>query len=933
MTDEERKQIVSDVLAALKQNSTTIDQMLEKENCADDDFFETNKGNKISFKTLSKGYNEEQGAVGDAVRYQFKRSDGKKLYPQTSSACVTMSDGDDSLDTRVKNITTEYNVSLFHPKQGINEGNKYTLETAIALVPAQYRTIGIKCSFINEAGQSETWEWKGGTWAFGNFSQVGYGKLTELESKTNGDIALSDYNSRLNIGTEFNYPILDYYWKIDTNLESDGTFTSGNTTWKSLEFIANKGETLYPIIAGASNQEFRKIAVLTKDMSLVYFGESVRTSYTVPTVEEQYIIRLCWATTTNTLSIKIKNDNKNSLWNVLETVESKALNAKEIFWEDYIAKLKVGYYATPITSVGSVYDYESNYKSTSTSYRCNAFDVVEGEEYWLQMNMQNSIRCWIVLDVDNKIISISEGTQEYKNKPYKLIIPNGGVKLIVNVDLNNSPYPYIVKINDIGIIYKNMSDIALMNSKITLPIKNITSFIQGQLSASGNIYTSIRECHTPLFTLGSNNCWLNFKTDGFVVMRWIRYHKDNCYSSTSGEYKQVTVQSTYTEADLKILLDSENGKWTNVVIGFQAKDETQPVIDYLKTQELYFEGDVPYEVTNFFGVEVDTVNPLAKSLQATSNVKASTFDTDYCVLYLPAGHTSQSLPVKMIVLMHGGGESVSEDTTNYNNYSLLHYYIRSGYAVLGVNGLAKQYATDNGLTYSRPCGNWMATDSAANAISYVVTNYNIDINGLFLFGVSQGGMTAMNLLDNTNIPFRTTVLDCPVYSMYHGQLRISSALPTLQHFYGFNSADTFSIDKVLGCDPFTRNCDILDEAKELISPVTPSPGVAIPPVLTDEQLEGVVGKRKFKGSVLFLTGTNDNLCPATMMQVVVKQIRNYGGCAELINIEGASHMIQTYTPIIGKIKFLKEEKNVTEGCKAIADWFYRYGGYKPVELL
>lgn len=184
MTDEERKQIVSDVLAALKQNSTTIDQMLEKENCADDDFFETNKGNKISFKTLSKGFNEEQGAVGDAVRYQLKRSDGKKLYPQTSSACVTMSDGDDSLDTRVKNITTEYNVSLFHPKQGIDGGNKYTLSSAIALVPEKYRSIGIKCSFLNESGECETWEYKVLGWDARNFINVGSSIISNLSAKS-----------------------------------------------------------------------------------------------------------------------------------------------------------------------------------------------------------------------------------------------------------------------------------------------------------------------------------------------------------------------------------------------------------------------------------------------------------------------------------------------------------------------------------------------------------------------------------------------------------------------------------------------------------------------------------------------------------------------------------------------------------------------------
>ena len=233
MTDEERKQIVSDVLAALKQNSTTIDQMLEKENCADDDFFETNKGNKISFKTLSKGYNEEQGAVGDAVRYQLKRSDGKKLYPQTSSACVTMSDGDDSLDTRVKNITTEYNVSLFHPKQGIDGGNKYTLSSAIALVPEKYRSIGIKCSFIGEDGLDETWEWLGGSWSYYRFKKVGVNKFDDLSTHIDN---------------------------IYNKLSSSEVYTDINVSWTNGKYLNPLNGTLNDSSSNASTSDYVEVA-------------------------------------------------------------------------------------------------------------------------------------------------------------------------------------------------------------------------------------------------------------------------------------------------------------------------------------------------------------------------------------------------------------------------------------------------------------------------------------------------------------------------------------------------------------------------------------------------------------------------------------------------------------------------------------------------
>lgn len=72
---------------------------------------------------------------------------------------------------------TEYNVSNHFPTDGIDGTNRYTLETAIAKIPASLRTVGIKCSFLNEAGQVETWENNGKAWV-----QVGAEKITKIES-------------------------------------------------------------------------------------------------------------------------------------------------------------------------------------------------------------------------------------------------------------------------------------------------------------------------------------------------------------------------------------------------------------------------------------------------------------------------------------------------------------------------------------------------------------------------------------------------------------------------------------------------------------------------------------------------------------------------------------------------------------------------------
>lgn len=86
--------------------------------------------------------------------------------------------------TTINNRTSEYNVSLNHPTSGLSGSNKYDLLSAIAQVPAELRSFVNTVSFLNEDGNTEKWEFAGGSWRVSNFSQVGAEKLTELENKS-----------------------------------------------------------------------------------------------------------------------------------------------------------------------------------------------------------------------------------------------------------------------------------------------------------------------------------------------------------------------------------------------------------------------------------------------------------------------------------------------------------------------------------------------------------------------------------------------------------------------------------------------------------------------------------------------------------------------------------------------------------------------------
>ena len=85
--------------------------------------------------------------------------------------------------TTINNRTSEYNVSINHPTSGISSSNKYDLSSAIAQVPAELRTDGLTVSFLNSAGDTEKWEFGGGSWGTGSFSQVGTKRFTKLDNK------------------------------------------------------------------------------------------------------------------------------------------------------------------------------------------------------------------------------------------------------------------------------------------------------------------------------------------------------------------------------------------------------------------------------------------------------------------------------------------------------------------------------------------------------------------------------------------------------------------------------------------------------------------------------------------------------------------------------------------------------------------------------
>ena len=112
--------------------------------------------------------------------------DGQTIYPATTTDAVVHPD----LGATSSELIGEVNVSKIYPTDGIGGSNKYTLETAIAMIPASLRSVGIKCSFLDEEGTVEEWVYQGGTFTnTGSWKRSGFDKeLNEAVYYANFDI-------------------------------------------------------------------------------------------------------------------------------------------------------------------------------------------------------------------------------------------------------------------------------------------------------------------------------------------------------------------------------------------------------------------------------------------------------------------------------------------------------------------------------------------------------------------------------------------------------------------------------------------------------------------------------------------------------------------------------------------------------------------------
>lgn len=321
----------------------------------------------------------------------------------------------------------------------------------------------------------------------------------------------------------------------------------------------------------------------------------------------------------------------------------------------------------------------------------------------------------------------------------------------------------------------------------------------------------------------------------------------------------------------------------------------------------------------FFKVKVNGTkqNPDDGFIGKSSNViPINTEYEDRCHFVMPANDGN---PVKLVILCHGGGVTITDTYDAWYNYQNIGKIFNIlGYATLTFNGLPKEWADEHNIGIDRQCGNWMANESIERAYEYVISKYNVDTNGCYVYGQSQGGMVAENVVELTNIPIIASVLESPAISMQYAQLYIGGALEYLQAYYGFNSQSTYDKNKCIGLDPFIRNM-----SEDII--VT---GNSVSTLNVDID---TMTQRKFRKNspVMIIRSLSDDVISHSVIGAYAKAIINGGGNCELLTYVNAKHSTIATTEVIGVL----EEIDIRASLYEILNFFRRHSGYSIDKII
>ena len=234
------------------------------------------------------------------------------------------------------------------------------------------------------------------------------------------------------------------------------------------------------------------------------------------------------------------------------------------------------------------------------------------------------------------------------------------------------------------------------------------------------------------------------------------------------------------------------------VVDFQIADENEKVIvefydGHIKTKNFNSKNISPssshyrdYSAANVrFNVSVNA--NILKNSEDTLN-QQDTYVGNYKdngVLMLPETYTKDGVPTRLVIHFHGGGGGVTDHDSQTETSVLAKYLVANGYAVMDMDGMPANWVeswwSDFDTLYSddptaiqrksyikaNNMGTSLAMECYIKGYQWVIENYNIAKDGVFVFGGSMGGLSSSNFVTMGSVPVLAHAIACPVLDTFN----------------------------------------------------------------------------------------------------------------------------------------------------------------------
>ena len=355
----------------------------------------------------------------------------------------------------------------------------------------------------------------------------------------------------------------------------------------------------------------------------------------------------------------------------------------------------------------------------------------------------------------------------------------------------------------------------------------------------------------------------------------------------------------------------------------------------------------PYR-RNFFNVETDTTNFLITDFIPTdvNTHETPVYYFDNAVLYLPSSYKATGTPTKLIIYCKEGASTIEQSSDNIlTRTKVFRYMLALGYAIMAADGVPNDWKNELHLS-ERAVGNYVAVQSTIRAFEYVREHYNIDSDRVFIWGYSQGGHYAQNVIENSTIPIAAAAELSPVCSMRYHQWDLNAtetidgisftktARLNIARMFGYPTITTnaqllaleYDPTKTIGYDPWLCNVDNVYEGFVQGTQY----GNDLWGLPDGMSLNDILMKKHLRCPLKVWAAENDASLGIDVIKVFVKAIKNAGQIADLQLYTSGGHTIFDYQTAIGTFIENNETQNLIPLAYDVALWYYRFGGYKPL---